>query len=583
MKIRLQLTQDNRRGYALAVVLAFTAASLLILGGALSWTSSNSSFNERNNQYFNTVAAAEAATEKVLSRMSRDFQTEGESLVYASLSDYRTLVPTVTDNSYWADYEFSDASGSDDRTRVERVSSAMITQLQSQYQGLYGLAASYRFISNARKLNSSYDIAVGLKQDVQVACIPIFQFAIFYGIDLEINPGPPMVVTGKVHSNVNLYTEPSGNNQLTFQGDVTAAGKIYPHKKPGDPLSRNSTYNVTYQKEHDAGVSAMTLPVGTNNSPAAVHAILEVPPVGESPTSAMGKQRYYNKSDLVILVSNSVVVVKSGYTTNFGITNFVITIPWSEAKSFLSTNVTFYNKRELKTVKTTQIDVAQLKTWSETNKSLRGSVTNVLLGRDIRSVYVADFRTQTGTTQPGVKVVNGETLPSMGLTVSTPNPLYVQGHYNAPSSHLGTTNTTLTMPASLVGDSINVLSSAWDDANSNQSLSSRNAAHTTVNAAFLAGIVPTTSGSYSGGVENFPRFLENWSGDTFTYNGSMVVLFESATATAPWGGSDVYSPPSRNWAFDRNFLDATKLPPATPEVRAIIRGTWQVVKAGTTD
>ena len=43
----------------------------------------------------------------------------------------------------------------------------------------------------------------------------------------------------------------------------------------------------------------------------------------------------------------------------------------------------------------------------------------------------------------------------------------------------------------------------------------------------MAGIVETANNDYSGGVENFPRFLENWSGSTFTYNGSMVVLYLS--------------------------------------------------------
>ena len=51
-----------------------------------------------------------------------------------------------------------------------------------------------------------------------------------------------------------------------------------------------------------------------------------------------------------------------------------------------------------------------------------------------------------------------------------------------------------------------------------------NATNTTVNAGIISGIVPSGSGYYSGGVENFPRFLEDWSGKTFTYYGSMLEL-----------------------------------------------------------
>jgi len=77
------------------------------------------------------------------------------------------------------------------------------------------------------------------------------------------------------------------------------------------------------------------------------------------------------------------------------------------------------------------------------------------------------------------------------------------GNYNA--CLLGTTNTSQTKPAALIGDSINILSAAWSDGNSGSSISSRIAADTTVNAALLGGIAHG-GGYYSGGVENFPAF-----------------------------------------------------------------------------
>jgi hypothetical protein len=83
-------------------------------------------------------------------------------------------------------------------------------------------------------------------------------------------------------------------------------------------------------------------------------------------------------------------------------------------------------------------------------------------------------------------------------------------------------------------------------------------------------------------VENFPRFLEDWSGKMFTYNGSMVVMFPSQFATGFWGGNNnTYSPPNRNWAFDLNFMDATKLPPGTPQVSVMVRGSWAMIPPGT--
>jgi hypothetical protein len=232
------------------------------------------------------------------------------------------------------------------------------------------------------------------------------------------------------------------------------------------------------------------------------------------------------------------------------------------------------------------INVAALRAWSNTNNLVR----TLLEGNDVDSIYVDDQRSIGSTELRAVRVRNGSQLPADGLTVSTAHPLYVQGNYNAPNAYnLGSTNTTGTLPASLAADAINVLSGSWTDANSYGALlATRIAGDTTVNAAFLAGIVPTLDSNrtrkYSGGVENYPRFLEHWGGRTFTYNGSMVVLFNSKYSTNGWfyGGS-VYKAPTRRWAFDLNYLDPTKLPPGTPQLTAMIRGKWSVIKVGETN
>jgi hypothetical protein len=171
--------------------------------------------------------------------------------------------------------------------------------------------------------------------------------------------------------------------------------------------------------------------------------------------------------------------------------------------------------------------------------------------------------------------------------VATPNPLYVKGNYNQPTSkYLNTTNTTTTQPAALVSDALTILSSNWDDSKSNYSYANRDASSTTVNAAVLTGIVETstTKHIYSGGAHNLGRFLEDWSGRTFTYNGSMVVLFPSSKATGAFQQPGAYYyPPARDYSFDLNFMDGTKLPPGTPDLRVMIRGRWALVPPNKTD
>ncbi len=84
-------------------------------------------------------------------------------------------------------------------------------------------------------------------------------------------------------------------------------------------------------------------------------------------------------------------------------------------------------------------------------------------------------------------------------------------------------------------------------------------------------------------MENFPRFLETWGGAnaTNTYNGSMVKMFPSFYATGVWGQDFVYDPPARNWAYDSNFDDPTKLPPKTPSFLQVKRHQWATVAPGT--
>jgi hypothetical protein len=77
--------------------------------------------------------------------------------------------------------------------------------------------------------------------------------------------------------------------------------------------------------------------------------------------------------------------------------------------------------------------------------------------------------------------------------------------------------------------------------------------------------------------------LEAWSGHTFTLNGSLVCLFDSAKATSPFQNPGVYySAPTRNINFDPNFLDPNKLPPGTPALRTLVRGKWLTPPPNTT-
>ena len=174
-------------GFAFVSVLLITTIAASVFAGVMQWTTSTSRLNERNNQYNIAISASEAATEKVLASLARDYKNLGESSVYANLDSYRAMVPTSAEDSTFGNVIFDNANRSSDKTYVSRIYTVTYVPLESQYSGLKGFAAKYRVLSNTRFASSSYNIKAAVQQDIQLASVPVFQFAIFYNTDMELN------------------------------------------------------------------------------------------------------------------------------------------------------------------------------------------------------------------------------------------------------------------------------------------------------------------------------------------------------------------------------------------------------------
>ena len=173
--------------------------------------------------------------------------------------------------------------------------------------------------------------------------------------------------------------------------------------------------------------------------------------------------------------------------------------------------------------------------------------------------------------EPGIVLTNGGWLPSNGLTVVTPDPCYIVGNWNCTNGtgqgKVQSFDVSRTLPSAIYADAVTILSPAWNPNCSTNSMAggARNAAPDTVNAAIVTGTVPSDGFNYSGGLENFLRFQENWSGVEFYYNGSLCCLFDSQIANYPWPGTGVvYNPPTRCWAWNTNYANPANLPELMP-------------------
>jgi PilX N-terminal len=181
---------------------------------------------------------------------------------------------------------------------------------------------------------------------------------------------------------------------------------------------------------------------------------------------------------------------------------------------------------------------------------------------------------------------------SGGFTVASEEPAYILGNYNASdAAGFGDPHAS----SAVIADTVTLLSKNWNNEQSMFNPRSAAGAATCPATASLASAAGNGSGrqacttSYrvaiasgksvpfahpngtgndfgtDGGVHNFLRYLEEWGGQTSNYQGSLVSLYFAQYGVGAFKCCNmVYNPPGRNYAFDTDFSDPSKMPPGTP-------------------
>jgi hypothetical protein len=475
------------------------------------------------------------------------------------------------------------------------------TMPSGPYGGLSGLFTDYRIISRVQAPNGTRS---NLTQTFHYVGIPLFQFAVFYGagVDLEISPGANMTLNGKVFANSNIYLSPQSGSTLQMDSLVATAGNIYRTiKRSGSPAvegyggnpqikdasgnfqtlnfdhvdnqnfagtwtssqwqaAAQSLFNGTV-KDSSMGVQQIIPPIpqlfyNPSNPDQVAHEMIELPNGSDAANLASAK----------LYAQAGIRIVDGMATTESGSS---ISLP----SGTISTS-TFYDAREQNVMQVTNVDISKLSSsWLASN--LANGLLYVASSSAGPAAPCAQGTRTSANPCPAVRLINGSAINATGgLTVASQNPVYIQGDYNTAMTGTGGTSHP---PAAVLADAVTVLSNNWSDTNaatSSSALSSRNASSTTVNAALATGPSnESTSGAGNGQLENDIRFLENWSGQTMTYSGSIVDLWHSMQVTAPWQNTGVYyNAPIRNWSYDTLFN--TNPPPGTPRGVVMTRGQW---------
>lgn len=415
---------------------------------------------------------------------------------------------------------------------------------------------SYIVTSNCQHpRNNSVNITVN--QAIVLRLVYAFQHAVFYCDDLEILPGPNMNFSGRIHSNKDMYLD--SNATLTLNSEyVHSAGNIYNRRKdsseqpPGDvrikKAGTGAYFDMSGLDSEDSNWLTESQNRWNGTVQSSVHGVtkLAAPIVG----SIQPDGYYANNAD--IKIENG--VIRQGSQLLVEGTN----IP----SGTISTDADFYNNREAKLIRMTNIDLKKLAGYASGDAEGSPSYPNHLPSNGL--IY-ATRNDAASTEEPGIRLVNGAQIyRAGGLSVVSNDPVYIQGDYNTVSKK----------PAAVVCDSVNLLSNNWNDSHSGGALSTRTASSTTYNTAFIAGVDNTTPGYYNGGLENYPRLHEGWSGKTLSIKGSFVELWNAQIATGAWQyGGTQYTAPIRNWNYDTDFT-VNNMPPFTPWAVEAQRSAW---------
>jgi hypothetical protein len=488
-------------------------------------------------------------------------------------------------------------------------------------------------------------VVAKVRRVIQKQQISPWSYAIFYVDPLEIHPGPLFTVTGWVHTNSDLYT---AHDTLTFADKVTYASDWFVGFKPGDLQHLTDTIASPHylsnlppardQALQPFGLDSTSLFNAGDGNPNndSYRELIEPPTAAADPMATM---RYWDQASVAIRIDSTSTVTVGRPETNGSITSFAsllanpssgglgwgdpLRVKYQALSDMFSTTganpaiqrdaMTINDTRESltnpgKTVGGSILDISQILTNPNSlTPTYKANGSNAYFNG---IVYIYDNRATPGryadgtvnasAVKKGIVLKGGSRIPnsgnynSMGLTVVSNNPVYIQGDFNTggtgtnvPSNVDGSYSNPASPPnpqvsgytraaCSVLADAVTITSSGWTGASGAPNAS----ANTTVNAAIISGIVPTSpvggDGAYSGGAENFPRFLENWGGKMFTYYGSMVELFQSNQSVGKWTSNpSVYNPPNRQWFFDNNFK--IKPPPGSLMIHSYIKGKWSVL------
>lgn len=229
----LAYSNSKKRGSAIVMVLILSTALLLILASQLDRGVNNRRINVANTLHHEARNAAESWAEYGCADVVERFETK-TSFSRTELKDTPIAVPSSAtsfysgsnldltqtevkggqiENGYWVYLDEDDPRWEFDPLKGKRI---FVRDVE-----IYAKATA-----KSDKLDGKESVAY-VRQTLQVRDNPLFSNAIFYNLDLELNPGPNMDIYGTVHTNRDLWVGCNDVSYLKFHQPISATGRIY--------------------------------------------------------------------------------------------------------------------------------------------------------------------------------------------------------------------------------------------------------------------------------------------------------------------------------------------------------------------
>ncbi|HUR29333.1 MAG TPA: hypothetical protein VM509_14185 [Planctomycetota bacterium] len=605
--MKSNLSKTDSRGMALlyGVFAAFTAATLV---GVLLSTSLSSTRIAVTKQY---NARAQYLAQGAIEAAKNVVQNE--------IAAWRTPAPagTVTIDGKPVAYAITQISFDGGASNIKPWAVGDPAVIRTDPSGLQTIITSYRVDASA----TVQDSTATAHRLIHAEATPVFQYAVFYNTDLEVNPGPSMTLSGRIHTNSNLYL--GCNNTLTLNTNyVHSAGSIFRNRKD-DPSASTGTVRIRnwVLNPFDAAEPVSYFNMKSKSQMGSVASVGGYDAHFTTGYDSNGDGDFLDLNDWLPWGPGALDYWSeaSGYAGGIGSTVkdvahgvtgstpppissihmfepsasgpgdwSLVSGNWTSTPGAGTHDKGFYHQNADLTILANAANTS----WKAYDVH-DNDVTSFIPAGAVTLSSIYDARQGGGASGSATKVktmkvdmgklstsskwpangllyvgCNGKGTGTNAKGVQITNASTIKSKLTTVSDGAlyvqGNYNTSAKKGCALIGDSVNLLSNGWTGTKAKGS-GIPAATATTFNTAIVTGNTSTIPGStYSGGFENFPRFHEDWTNVNCAINGSFVNFWGSEYATAPWGASGVYAAPNRAWGYDPFFNTVANLPPFTP-------------------